>query len=690
MTDLNKFSKGVDTKVNKDVDFKVLSDKEHVLLRSGMYIGSTQPEEYETFISGKWDKVTYSQGLVKIINEVIDNAVDEHIRTDGNHASNIKVTVKPTKVIVEDDGRGIPLDEITMPDGTTMLRPVAAWTQTKAGSNFDDSKRIGAGTNGVGSALTNFFSKSFKGITCDGKEKVTVACKDNADSVKVTSVKDTKNGTKVEFTPDFKRFNMTEMDESVEKVILSRLELLQVCYPAITFKFNGKRISTNNIKKYAKLFGEPACTFASSNISWFLTPSPEHTFRQMASVNGLHNSLGGSHVNWFMNALCKELIPLIKRKYKVEVPASSIKNGIVLGIFIQNFEAPEFDSQTKERLKSTESKLKAHCPNIDFAKIAKMVMRTEEIISPIVDVYLARKEAAELRAAAKLAKTNKRAPRVEGHIKAGKEGGEFYLAEGLSAIGYLMKVRDKNRHGGFPLKGKVKNVHGAPLKEILNNKEYVSIMGCLGLDLSTDEACLPRGGKFYTIGKHIVNENDEVNIDGEWVKCRDASGRKPLVSMWDMFDSEYAEQDNTKVRRQTTMFYSEIHILTDADIDGVGSIAPGLLNFFWRWPDLYTSGRIKIVRTPIIIGTVSKAKDDEWFYDLEAYRDTVKTYSKVRYIKGLGSLTEKEYKKCIDDSPRYVMSVNNPSEFDLLYSKGKCNGNVTLNWEDRRKEWLMG
>ena len=51
MTDLNKFSKDEDKKVKKDVDFKVLSDKEHVLLRSGMYIGSTQPEEYETFIS---------------------------------------------------------------------------------------------------------------------------------------------------------------------------------------------------------------------------------------------------------------------------------------------------------------------------------------------------------------------------------------------------------------------------------------------------------------------------------------------------------------------------------------------------------------------------------------------------------------------------------------------------------------
>ena len=670
-------------------DFKVLSDRDHCLQRSGMYIGSTQPESYETFISGKWEKLTYSQGLVKIINEVIDNSVDEHIRTGGKHACNIKVNIKPKKVTVEDDGRGIPQDEIKMPDGSTMIRPVAAWTQTKAGSNFDDSARIGAGTNGVGSALTNFFSKSFKGTTSDGKTKLIVTCKNNADEVKVTTAPDTTKGTKVEFVPDFPRFSITELDVNVEKVIKSRLELLQVCYPTINFKFNNRKLATNTIKRYAKLFGDPALTFASEKISWFLTPSPEHTFRQMASVNGLYNSLGGSHVNWFMNGLCKELIPLIKRKYKVEVPASAIKNGVILGIFIQQFAAPEFDSQTKERLKATESKLKAHCDVIDFTKIAKQVMKTEDIISPIVDVYIARKEAADLRAASKLAKTSKRAPRVEGHIKANKQGGEFYLAEGLSAIGYLMKVRDKDRHGGFPLKGKVKNIHGAPLKEILNNKEYVNIMGCLNLDLSTDTASKPLSGKFYKIGDYIVDNNDEILIKGEWLKCEDIKQKKAIVSKWDNFDVEYNNQDNSKVRRQTTMYYGEIHILTDADVDGVGSIAPGLLNFFWRWPDLFTNGRVKIVRTPIIIANNGKSTDtDQWYYDLTDWHNETKTFSKVRYIKGLGSLTEKEYKQCIDESPRYLISVDDPSQFDLLYSKGLVN-NSTVTYEDKRKEWLM-
>ncbi len=673
-------------------DFKVLSDKDHVLHRPSMYIGSTHPEEYEKFISGKWEKIVYSQGLVKIIDELIDNSVDEHIRTNGKHACNIKVNIKPNKVTIEDDGRGIPQDLITLPNGTTILRPVAAWTQTKAGSNFDDSKRIGAGTNGVGSALTNFFSKSFKGTTGNGKETVVVTCKNNADSIRTQTMPSDFVGTKVEFTPDFVRFSVTELDQNVSDIIRSRLELLQVCYPQITFKFNNKKLTTNNIKKYAKLFGDPALTFSSPNVSWFVTASPEHTFRQMSSVNGLHNSLGGTHVTWFMNSLCKELTPLIKRKYKVDVPASSIKNGIILGIFIQNFEAPEFDSQTKERLKSTDSKMKSHCPNLNFTNIAKQVMKSESIIAPIVDVFVARKEASEIRAAAKLAKSNKRQPRVDGHIKASKPGGEFYLAEGLSAIGYLVKVRDKEKHGGFPLKGKVKNIHDAPLKDIMSNVEYVNIMSCLGLDLSSDEACLPRSGKFFTIGKHIVNQNDEVFIKGSWRKCLEIKERKPLTCMWDMFDVEYAEQDNTKVRRQTKMYYSEIHILTDSDIDGTGSIAPGLLNFFWRWPDLYSSGRVKIVRSPIIISNKTGSGKNEWFYDLSAWRNVAdkSKYKSVRYIKGLGSLSEDEYKECIDESPRYIMSVDNPSDFNLLYSKGKTttvNGADT--WENLRREWLM-
>ena len=44
------------------------------------------------------------------------------------------------------------------------------FSNLKSGSNFNDEEsRTGAGTNGVGSTLTNIYSKRFTISTCDGK-----------------------------------------------------------------------------------------------------------------------------------------------------------------------------------------------------------------------------------------------------------------------------------------------------------------------------------------------------------------------------------------------------------------------------------------------------------------------------------------------------------------------------------------
>jgi DNA gyrase/topoisomerase IV subunit B len=42
------------------------------------------------------------------------------------------------------------------------------FSNLKAGSNFDDTERVVAGTNGVGSSITNIYSSKFIISTCDG------------------------------------------------------------------------------------------------------------------------------------------------------------------------------------------------------------------------------------------------------------------------------------------------------------------------------------------------------------------------------------------------------------------------------------------------------------------------------------------------------------------------------------------
>ena len=163
---------------------QMLSDKEHVIRRPGMYIGSVSNESYDRFLFGKWVNVKYVSGLIKIIDEVIDNSVDEAIRTDFKFSNKISVDIDNTEVTITDNGRGIPQANVITPEGEEIPGPVAAWTKTKAGGNFgDDKERKTGGQNGVGSSLTNIFSTKFTGVTSDGHNELTVSCSNGSDNV---------------------------------------------------------------------------------------------------------------------------------------------------------------------------------------------------------------------------------------------------------------------------------------------------------------------------------------------------------------------------------------------------------------------------------------------------------------------------------------------------------------------------
>ena len=80
-------------------EIKILSDREHIIKRSGMYIGSSAFEAHDRFLFGKFQSVKYVPGIIKLIDEIIDNSVDEAIRTNFKHANKISVDIKGNKII---------------------------------------------------------------------------------------------------------------------------------------------------------------------------------------------------------------------------------------------------------------------------------------------------------------------------------------------------------------------------------------------------------------------------------------------------------------------------------------------------------------------------------------------------------------------------------------------------------------
>ena len=162
---------------------KKLTEREHILTRPTMYIGAVDLTTSNEYILSddkiEYKEVKYVPGLIKIINEIIDNSVDVAIKTNFKSSNEISVKITSDEVQVQDNGTGIPIKKND--DGHYL--PELCWNHARAGSNFDDDKnRTQIGMNGVGSYATACFSKKFIGNTDDGINNYTITIKDNASS----------------------------------------------------------------------------------------------------------------------------------------------------------------------------------------------------------------------------------------------------------------------------------------------------------------------------------------------------------------------------------------------------------------------------------------------------------------------------------------------------------------------------
>ena len=592
-------------------EFKILSARDHCRLRPGMYVGSTSKENIEQFVFGKWKNAEYIPAINKMISEILDNSIDEYIRSGGNFATKIDVSIDGDWITVTDNGRGIPQDEILTPEGDRILRPVAAWTKNNAGTSFGDS-RTTIGAHGLGAALVNYMSTEFVGRTWQNGNLLEVICTEGGLKTKVKHKSRAGSGTEVSFIPDFSLFEVDSIQElDTVQLVEDRLISLQMAFPEITFSFNKKRIQVRDMKRYAEMFSEEGASVIiekSDNLSFFFASSNDG-FRTNSFINGVNTRQGGTYVEYIVNNVVDEVLSLIKKKHKVEVSKSVIKNGLTFVLFAKNFVNPKFDSQTKERLTNPLSNVKEHhetCDIHDFKHIARRIFASNDIIEPIIAAQLAKKMADDRRDAIVAQKKLKKV-KVAKHISANSENALLALVEGDSAMGFLLKVRDASKIGAYPLRGVIMNTWDMKPSEVLKNKELSELVAILGLDI-----------------------NDPNSVDN--------------------------------------MTYRGVATLTDADHDGAGHISPLIVAFFYKfWPRLLTEKRIHITRSPIMIST--DGKNTKWFFtydEANEFKADCKGYTH-RYIKGLGSLTEPEYDRVINDPVLDTVTVDDANYFQVMF-----------------------
>jgi len=473
--------------------YQLLDEIEHVLKRPGMYIGSTKPHTANEWILGDGlyskEELTYNPGFLKLFDEIISNSVDEHKR--AGKINTIKVSVTADTITVWDNG-GIPV--VQHPQHKVWI-PELIFSNLRAGSNFNDEEgRTVAGTNGVGASLVNIFSKRFVIDTADGKNRFLQTFTDNMSKRTTPKTSRTSQGfTEITYVPDLLRFEMKKIDDAHCKMMRKRVIDIAAANPGLKLEFNGEKYRFKTFKEYVDLYVNDSIWERSKDWEISFGVSKDG-FQSVSFVNSIHTKDGGTHENYILNQVIEYLRAMIKKKHKVDVKPSEIKNHVFLFINCTVIN-PAFSSQTKEKL-ITEPK--------DFGtkhdvteKFAKAVFGSE-VIQSLLD-WIEQKKNAEERA--ELRKLNKSlaSTKVLKLIDAkGKDRNKCVLGifEGMSALSAVRKFRDPQTFGAFPLKGKFLNVSEMTNSGVIQNDEVVQLMASLGIKLGEEPGDL-RYGKVY-------------------------------------------------------------------------------------------------------------------------------------------------------------------------------------------------
>lgn len=480
---------------NKEIGkkYQLLDEIEHVIKRPGMYIGSTKPHTSNEWIleDGAYQKyeLTYNPGFLKLFDEIISNSVDEHKRS--GKINTVKVTTTSDTITVWDNG-GIPV--VQHPDHKVWI-PELIFSNLRAGSNFNDEEgRTVAGTNGVGASLVNIFSKKFVIDTADGKNRLLQTFTNNMSTRTPAKISRSSQGfTEITYVPDLARFEMTEINTSNWKMMRKRVIDIAAANPGLKLEFNGEKFKFKTFKEYVDLYVKDSVWEKSKDWEFAMGVSKDG-YQSISFVNSIGTKDSGTHETYILNQVIDYLRTMIKKKHKVEVKPSEIKNHIFLFINCTVLN-PAFSSQTKEKL-ITEPK--------DFGtqhtvteKFAKAVF-TSEVIQSLLDWIEQKKNADERAELRKLNKSLGNTKVLKLIDAKGKDRNKCVLGifEGMSALSAVRKFRDPQSFGAFPLKGKFINVSEMSNSNVIQNDEAIQLMASLGIKLGEEPGDL-RYGKVY-------------------------------------------------------------------------------------------------------------------------------------------------------------------------------------------------
>lgn len=524
-------------------NIKVLKGLEAVRKRPGMYIGDTN-----------------INGLHHMVYEVVDNSIDEAM---AGFCSKINITLtKDGSVIVEDNGRGIPVD---LHEGENLPAATVVLTVLHAGGKFDkDTYKVSGGLHGVGVSVVNALSKKLI-MTIHKNNKI--YRQEFAKGIPQTPLDiigdSDKNGTTIEFFPDDEIMEITTFDSDIlcnrfkEMAYLNKnIEINfidEIKQEKQKFHFEGglrqfvEDLNKNELISQIIYFSDKDGEKGNEvEIDIALAYNNSYSEKLLSFVNNIRTIEGGTHESGFRMGLSRAIINYINLNSKEKdskIQGDDIREGLVAIVSARVMD-PQFEGQTKGKLGN--SFVRNIVNRITYEKVSKFFEENPKDAQAIIQKALL---AAKGREAAKRARELTRKEVNSFGTLPGKLAdcqskdpsiSEIFLVEGDSAGGSAKTGRDRAYQAILPLRGKILNVEKSNINKILKTDEIINMITAFGC-----------------------------GIDNEF--------------------------DISKLR------YHKIILMTDADVDG-SHIQTLLLTFFYKYlRPLIDNGHIYIAQPPLYL-----------------------------------------------------------------------------------------
>ena len=456
--------------------YKKLTHTEHILKRPDSYVGSVVPETDILWLVSEGDhfvprSVTYSQGLLKIFDEILVNAIDQNT-LHPKEVKRIDVTLSSASITVKNNGVAIPIERHAE---TGVWVPELIFGHLLTSSNYDDEvERVTGGRNGYGAKLTNIFSKWFEVEVTDGTQSYLQTWRNNmsvCDQPVITKSK-AKPAVQIKFLPDYDKFGVGY--DQVKKIFEKRVyDAAMWC--SCKIYLNEVHIEMKDLQAYAEMYTDSECWAKHKHENWEVVATSADNFQQISFVNGVCTTKGGSHVDHVMSQIVNE----VRKKFKNATPAQ-IRSGIFL--FVKStLVNPTFSSQAK-----TECTSRISTPHFLKPKFIKDLLASglETHLNAMQDVKL-KKELKKTDGTKKSRITG--IPKLDDANWAGTARSEqctLIITEGDSAKSLAvagLSVVGRDKYGVFPLRGKPKNVRDASVKQLTDNQEFSQLKQILGL-----------------------------------------------------------------------------------------------------------------------------------------------------------------------------------------------------------------